>query len=215
MTLRNFFQPRPSAPEEAQDIDAAISMALLVRREPVLATGGYDPNYFILFEDHDLSYRLRAQGHRIRLVPDALVYHREGTAGISYREGPAYPQRRAFLHSRNRWMVLIRNHSLPALCWGMPGILGYELVWMAFATVRGLLGSYLRGKGALLKLLPQLLRERHGIQRQRKVRDRLLLKALPLTHAPMVKASAMARGFDQCLNAMLRTWWRCVSLLLP
>ena len=128
-------------------ITGSIAMALLLRREVVLEAGGYHADYFILFEDHDLSYRLRSSGHRIRLVPAALVYHREGTAGISYREGSAYPGRRALLHSRNRWMLLLRNHSLAALILGSPGVLLYEAAWVAFATLKGNLGDYLRENG--------------------------------------------------------------------
>lgn len=214
MTLRNFFQPRPLESEPPLDVDAAISMALLLDREKVVELGAYDPDYFILFEDHDLSYRLRSRGHRIRLVSDALVYHREGTAGISYREGPEYPQRRAFLHSRNRWMLLIRNHSAAALLLGLPGILLYESVWITFAVTRGLMRSYLRGKAELLRRLPQLLAERRLIQRARTVSDGKLLRTLPLTHAPMVKQGTLSRLLDQGLNAVLSGWWRCVRPLL-
>ncbi|MBM3986092.1 MAG: glycosyltransferase, partial [Planctomycetes bacterium] len=92
---------RPSAPAgPPSDVDAVISMCLLADREAVLAAGGYDPAFFILFEDHDLSYRLRARGLRLRRVPQAAVLHREGTTGLSFRPGaPSYPPRRAYLHA--------------------------------------------------------------------------------------------------------------------
>jgi len=214
MTLRNFFG-EARAPEAALDVDAVIAMALLLRREKVLAAGGYDLDYFILFEDHDLSYRLRARGERLRLVPAALVYHREGTAGLSYREGPDYPRRRAFLHSRNRWRLLLRNHSAAALLLGLPGLLAYELVWLGFALATGLLLPYLRGKRELLAQLPRLFRQRRAIQHARVVSDRVLLQAQPLTHAPMVKQGAVARAAERALDAWLRGWWRIVRPLLP
>ncbi len=214
MTLRNFFAPLPAA-EPALDVDAVIAMALLLRREKVCAAGGYDLDYFILFEDHDLSYRLRARGERLRLVPDALVFHREGTAGLSYREGPAYPERRAFLHSRNRWRLLLRNHSAAALLLGLPGLLAYELVWLGFAVAKGLLRPYLRGKRELLVELPRLFAQRRAIQRSRVVSDRLLLCAQKLTHAPMVKQSAVARAAERLLDGWLRSWWWLVRPLLP
>lgn len=214
MTLRHFFAPRPDGPEEPSDVDAIISMALLVDRARILESGGYHAGYFILFEDHDLSYRLRAEGHRLRLVPAAIVRHREGTAGISYREGSSYPARRAYLHSRNRWMLLLRNHSSAALLLGLPGILLYEGVWFGFALLRGNLMPYLRGKGALLRGLPALLRERRVIQARRKVGDSVLLGARDLTHAPMVKGGALRRAIDRALSLSLRCWWRLVHPLL-
>lgn len=214
MTLRNFFAPLPP-PEPARDVDAVISMALLMRRAKVAATGGYDVGYFILFEDHDLSYRLRARGERLRLVPDALVYHREGTAGLSYREGPDYPRRRAYLHSRNRWRLLVRNHSTAALLLGLPGIAAYEFVWFAFAALRGLLGAWLEGKRAVLAELPELLRARRELAAARKVGDGQLLQAEKLTHAPMVRRGVAARVAETLLDAFLRGWWFLVRPFLP
>jgi GT2 family glycosyltransferase len=218
MTLRNFFRVRPPPPaagEPPLDVDAVISMALLVRKDKVIAAGAYDVDYFILFEDHDLSYRLRARGERLRLVPEAVVYHREGTAGLSYRDGPAYPERRAFLHSRNRWRLLLRNHSAAALLLGLPGILAYEVVWLGFAVAKGLLRPYLRGKRELFAQLPRLLTQRRAIQHTRVVSDRVLLQAQPLTHAPMVKQGAVSRATERLLDATLRGWWWLVRPLLP
>jgi GT2 family glycosyltransferase len=214
MTLRNFFRPLPP-PEAPLDVDAVVAMALLLRREKVLAAGGYDLDYFILFEDHDLSYRLRARGERLRLVPEALVFHREGTAGLSFREGSDYPERRAFLHSRNRWRLLLRNHSAAALLLGLPGLVAYELVWLGFAARKGLLKPYFRGKRELLAQLPRLLKQRRTIQRARVVSDRVLLQAQPLTHAPMVTEGAGSRFAERLLDGWLRGWWRLVRPLLP
>lgn len=215
MTLRHFFAERPKGGEAPLDIDAAIAMALLVRRAPVRSLGGYHPGYFILFEDHDLSYRLRARGLRIRLVPEAIVFHREGTRGISYRQGPSYPRQRAFLHSRNRWMLLLRNHGTAALLLGMPGIVLYEAAWILFATLQGNLPAYLSGKWALLRQLPQLLRQRAELRRRRAVSDRRLLQARPLTHAPMVKRSRLAQGLESLLSSVLAGWWDLVRFLVP
>jgi GT2 family glycosyltransferase len=214
MTLRNFFAPRPAQTEAPLDVDAVVAMALLVRRDVVLSAGGYDLGYFILFEDHDLSYRLRARGERLRLVPQATVFHREGTAGISYRGGPAYPARRAFLHSRNRWRLLLRNHSTRALLLGLPGIVVYELVWFGFALAKGLLGPWYSGKRELVAQWPDLMRQRRALQGARKVGDRELLKAQPLTHAPMVRRGVVSRCVELLLDAWLRSWWWLVRPLL-
>jgi GT2 family glycosyltransferase len=47
-----------------------------VRRDAFLALGGFDPAYDRpSVEDVELGYRLRAAGHRIRLVPEAQVTH--------------------------------------------------------------------------------------------------------------------------------------------
>ena len=47
-----------------------------VRRDAFLAAGGFDPAYGRpSVEDVELGYRLRAAGHRIRLVPEAQATH--------------------------------------------------------------------------------------------------------------------------------------------
>ena len=47
-----------------------------VRRDAFLAAGGFDPAYRRpSVEDVELGYRLRAAGHRIRLVPEAQATH--------------------------------------------------------------------------------------------------------------------------------------------
>jgi len=216
MTLRNFFARlapdggSPGPADDPLDVDAVIATALLLRRDAVSAAGGYDLDYFILFEDHDLSYRLRARGERLRLLPHALAFHRQGTPGISYREGPEYPARRAFLHSRNRWRLLLRNHSTRALLLGLPGILAYDAVWFCFALTQGLVKPWVDGKRDVFRQWGALRAQRRTIQRARRVGDRVLLQALPLTHAPMVRRGFVARLAERALDLGLRGWWRLV-----
>ncbi len=44
------------------------------RREVLLKSGGFDPRWYHA-EDTEVSYRILKQGHQIRYVPDAIVYH--------------------------------------------------------------------------------------------------------------------------------------------
>ena len=205
MTLHNFYGPLKDAHQEPRDLDAAISVALLLQRNTVLDCGAYDAAHFILFEDHDLSYRIRSRGWRIRHMPDALVFHREGTAGISFRDRGKYTPRRVFLHSRNRWIVILKNHSWRAILLGLPGLFLYEGAYLFFATKNGSLGAWLRGKGALVKLLPHIMKERRIVQKARTVRDRDLLGAAPLTISPLIER----RGFTARAQGMLDSLLRC------
>jgi GT2 family glycosyltransferase len=51
------------------------SACALFRREPLQAIGGYEPALFMYAEDVEVSYRLRANGFRLRYVPRASVWH--------------------------------------------------------------------------------------------------------------------------------------------
>lgn len=216
MCLDNLLQRVSAEPGTPEDVDAVISMALLLDRDTIRAVGAYDEAFFILFEDHDLSYRLRARGLRLRRVPAARVLHDTGTAGLSFRPGAAaYPDRRAFLHARNRAYLALKNYSWPALVLSWPGRCVYALVWLVFAASRGILGGYLRGRWDLLKHVPRALRLRKQLAGQRRIPDRRLLVADGLTFSPVIDRRGIEAGLERVLNAILRTWWRLAVLLLP
>jgi GT2 family glycosyltransferase len=215
MSLDNLLVRAPAG-GDAQDTDAVISMALLLDRQAVAEAGGWDEAFFILFEDHDLSYRLRARGGRLRRVPQAIVLHREGTVGLSFRPGaPSYPARRAYLHARNRPYLVLKNYSWPALLASWPGRAAYALVYMVFALRRGVLGSYLRGRWELLGLLPRAMRLRRRLAGRRVVSDHQLLVATDLSISPVIARSRLEARLEKAFNGALRAWWRVARCLLP
>ena len=206
--LRNFYTPIAEAEGAGTvDVDCAVAVALLVDRDALLALGGYDETMFILFEDLDLSFRLRATGKRIVSVEDAIVLHKGGTPGISFREGPSYPGSRVFFHSRNRWTYMAKCFHLRTLVVAAPGIFLYELVWLVFSTLQGGLGPWLRGKWRFAKLAAHVWRERQRFQTARSVPDRALLAGGPLTITPALKSSGAKAFVLRALDALLRAWW--------
>ena len=80
---------------------------LLVRRTAFEQLGGFDPAYFMFFEDVDLGGRLGAAGWSNLYVPTAVVTH---VGGTSWRERPAlmisahHASAERYLHRRyHRW----------------------------------------------------------------------------------------------------------------
>lgn len=207
LSLRNFYRPlAEAAGDGVVDADALIGICALLDRDVVLAVGGYDEGFFYLAEDFELSLRLRILGHRLLSVEDAIVRHRSGTSGLSFRGG-AYPARRALLQSRNRWRILAKLYAGRTLVAALPGILLYEIAWLVFVAIQGHLGAHLAGKRAFAAGLPELLRSRRAIQRARRVRDRDLLVGGPLTFAPSLVGSGVARAASKVLDSLLRAWW--------
>jgi GT2 family glycosyltransferase len=51
---------------------------MLARREALSAVRGFDPRYFLYWEDADLCRRLRRQGYEVRYVPSATAVHKVG-----------------------------------------------------------------------------------------------------------------------------------------
>ena len=67
---------------ETRDVDYLLGAAMLARREALEQVGGFDPNYFIYFEDQDLCRRFWKAGWRVVYYPGAVLthYHRRETA---------------------------------------------------------------------------------------------------------------------------------------
>ncbi|MEM9801646.1 MAG: glycosyltransferase family 2 protein [Planctomycetota bacterium] len=188
-----------------EEIDVAISLCMLVDKKEVIEAGGFDESFFILFEDLDLCHRLRLAGKTVLRVNDAIVEHDAGTAGISFREGVDYPERRVFFHSRNRWIYMAKCFRLWTLFVCLPGLLVYELAWLVFTIGQGGLGAWWRGKCAFFSSFSEVRRKRRSVQRKRRVGDRALLVGGPLTLSPNL---ASARGLGvRTLDGALRLWW--------
>lgn len=80
--------------------------AMLVDRRVFLETGGFDEDYFALFEDVDLGWRLWICGHEVAFAPESLVYHRgHGTLDAQANEKVRY------LMHRNALLTVLKNYE--------------------------------------------------------------------------------------------------------
>jgi N-acetylglucosaminyl-diphospho-decaprenol L-rhamnosyltransferase len=101
---------------------------MIVRRDAFDAVGGFDPAYFMYFEDVDLGERLGKAGWQNVYVPSAAVVHTGGHA--TARD----PRRMAAEHHRSAWLYLSRHYA------------GWR-----WAPVRWVLRSGLAARSALAK----------------------------------------------------------------
>jgi len=92
---------------ESAAVDWVMGAAMLVRREMFDAVGGFDPGYFLYWEDADLCRRLWARGWSTRYVPRARVTH---DGGASARTSSALAAR-AFHRSAYRYYA---THVVPS-----------------------------------------------------------------------------------------------------
>ena len=80
--------------------------AMLMDRKVFLELGGFDPDYFALFEDVDLGWRLWLAGHRVVLAPESVVRHR-GHATLETRP----PEKTRYLIHRNALLTIFKNYD--------------------------------------------------------------------------------------------------------
>jgi GT2 family glycosyltransferase len=152
--------------------------AMLIRRDLFWKAGGYDPEFFTLTDDIDLSWRVRLLGFKVVAEPRAVLYHRVSAT----LDTPAFKRaHRRFLSERNTIRMLLKNYGARSLMWIMP-------LDLAFLSMEGLfflcVGQWrLAGSGPRavlwnLRRLPGTLRLRRAIQSVRTVPDRTITAAM-------------------------------------
>ncbi|HXZ75448.1 MAG TPA: glycosyltransferase, partial [Streptosporangiaceae bacterium] len=63
-----------------RQVPAVSSAGMLIRRDVWDQTGGFDPNLPLFRDDIDFCWRVHAVGYEVRVVTDAVVYHRDLSA---------------------------------------------------------------------------------------------------------------------------------------
>ncbi len=92
--------------DKAMDLLFACGGAMLIRRDVFLELGGFDADYFALYEDVDLGWRLWLRGYRVIYAPESKVYHRlHGTLSRSREEKMRY------LMHRNALFTIFKNYN--------------------------------------------------------------------------------------------------------
>ncbi|HEU0131618.1 MAG TPA: glycosyltransferase family 2 protein [Mycobacteriales bacterium] len=143
------------------------------RREVLDTVGLFDDDFFLYYEDTDLSWRVRAAGWRIAYEPTAVLRHHHSAS--SGETSPVFQ----FHVQRNRLLMLTKNASRPL---AVRQVLRYPLTVASIARRTLRQGLAARARPDLsqtrlqvrvclsyLRLLPAMLRRRREIDRSRTV----------------------------------------------
>ncbi|MGE3171940.1 MAG: glycosyltransferase family 2 protein [Planctomycetota bacterium] len=151
--------------------------AVLYRKSALDAVGGFDPAFFMYYEDTDLAWRLRLAGYHNLYAPMAVVRHDfHGDTGAT----PGRLFRRRFMSERNRWATLVKNLDWASLRAILPRIRRYDrgrIEWLEKAVRDGHNPEFHGQIAKIIKQawswnllrLPQLLMRRRRTQKLRKV----------------------------------------------
>jgi GT2 family glycosyltransferase len=157
--------------EDPPEVFAFCGAAALLRMTAVREVGGFDADFFLYYEDTDLSWRLRAAGWSIRYEPRAVVRHRH--AASSDVTSTLF----RFHDDRNRLLALTKNApgGLAARA-----VLRYPLTIASLTLRQGpraaMTGTRLRALASYLRLLPRMLRRRRAVGRSAAVDRRRLVE---------------------------------------
>lgn len=147
----------------SREVFGACGGAFMIRRDAFEALRGFDPRFFMNYEDVDLSYRARLAGLRIWYAASAIVRHAgSGSLGAVSPSAVFYGQRNLeWTWIKNTPPGMLARTALPHILYSLAGVAHYV------AVGRG--GAALGGKWAALRALPQVLADRRRVQASRRV----------------------------------------------
>jgi GT2 family glycosyltransferase len=150
--------------DEPADVFALCGCAVALRTAAGREAGWFDDDFFLYYEDTDLSWRLRAAGWSIRYEPAAVVRHVHAASSVEW--SPVF----VFHTDRNRLLMLVKNATAGRALFE---VLRYPLTTgsMALRTLRSSLRARtrpalrptalrLRVLASFLRLLPGMLAQR-------------------------------------------------------
>ena len=160
---RNRDEPTVNAPNQPGEIFGATGGGALYRTAMLNDIGLFDEDFFMYYEDVDLSFRAQLAGWKVRYTPKAIAYHKVGASSQKV------PGLAVFNTFKNLPLVLIKN--VPGrLLWTI-GARFFLTYWLIFASAirHGNGCPAFRGIFASLIRQPRAWVHRVKIQRNRKV----------------------------------------------
>lgn len=93
----------PSAQEPVVGVPLLSGCCMLVRRKAIDATGGFDPRFFLYFEDYDWSVRLSRVGESAWLPAMRAVHHGGGAARKGWRHITMFVRSGVRFYNKHGW----------------------------------------------------------------------------------------------------------------
>lgn len=153
---------------EIEEVFSISGGASLFRRSFLEDVGFFDENFVSYLEDVDLGLRGKLYGYRFMYAPGATIFHQWSGAKIPR---PYY----VYLCTRNRLALLTKNIPWQLLIKHFFTLLYGQLYF--FIVYKKPFYS-LKGIWVFLKQLPQILKQRSFIQKQKKISNQALDKML-------------------------------------
>ena len=144
-----------------REVSGVTGGAMLVRAQVFRAVGMFDERFEMYFEDVDLSWRIRRNGSRVFIVPQARVGHK-----VSATTAKGFSALRIRLTEANSYRLIVGHFPLWLICFGYPLSLFFSLAVAGRAVLRrqpdNAGAAMLGALDGLRILLPELLNRLAG-----------------------------------------------------
>jgi hypothetical protein len=151
----------------AEEVFTACGNGMAIRTTLGHVLGWFDDDFFLYYEDTDLSWRIRSRGYGIRYIPGAVLRHVHSASSVEW--SPLF----VFHTDRNRLLMLTKDATLPL---AVSAVARYPVTTASIA-VRTLRQAWsarsrpavrptllrLRVTASYLRLLPRMISRRREI----------------------------------------------------
>jgi GT2 family glycosyltransferase len=134
--------------------------------------GFFDEDFFLLYEDVDLSFRAQLKGYKCLYVPEAVVYHKASSSIVYDSPISVY-----YSHRNLEW-VYIKNMPGPLIVKTIFPHVIYDIAAFFYFLICGRGKDFIRAKKDAVKGLKKTLEKRQQIQANRRVDDRYIWNLL-------------------------------------
>ena len=160
--LRGRAEPASSYNKE-EWIFGACAGAALYRTHMLEDIGLFDEDFFLLYEDVDLSFREQLKGYKCLFVPEAVVYHKASSSIVYDSPISVY-----YSHRNLEW-VYIKNMPSNLILKSICLHIIYDIAAFLFFAANGRIKDFIKAKWDAVKALKRILKKRRQIQRNRRV----------------------------------------------
>ena len=178
---------------------AVSSAGMLVRRDVWNQLGGFDPNLPLFRDDIDFCWRAHAAGYEVRVITNAVVYHRELSAR-QIRGTPATGGHPRLLDRRSALYVFAVNLPL----WPMLGVLSGCMAGSLVRAVWCLLTKQQRKAAAHLGAVAWLLRHPLLLRRERRRRAADRKHGYAVLRDQLPRGRTLSRVFEAAAGLLSR-----------
>ncbi len=182
----------------------ASGCSLIIKKQVLDKTGGYDEEYYMYHDDIELCWRAKLAGYKIALAPDSRVFHK-------------YEFSRSILMfyymERNRYLAMFSYYKFLTILIILPMILAMDLGILAYSAVNGNIKAKLKVYLYFLKrkTWQHVFQVRKKVRKFRIVRDKEIIQ--------YYSGSVRFQEIDNLLlkyigNPLCEIYWRMVKKII-
>jgi len=189
-------------PGSVEAFESACGGIFMLRQEVYATVGGFDEDLFLYHEDHDLSWRIRLAGWKLKVTPNATMYHH-----YNFNKGV----RKFYFSEKNRLYLLLKNLELKTLALICPALILVEFSQWIHAATNGWLFLKIKSYFEIFNLLPKILIKRRKLKFLRKISDSEIIR---IYQGSLAVSGIKNPLLTHVLNPILNIYWKLIRSLI-